>query len=113
MRDGRLFAAYSCCYDCHALQALCSKWVAVAGGRWKSLPQGKCQFLGIIMPVVISGIVCGTEQTYRAIASRIEADGVRMEDIEEVHAWFGVKEKWGDVEMTRLVQMFYYVVKSL
>jgi hypothetical protein len=55
MRDDRMFAPFSCCYDCHTLQAICAKWV-VENGKWKNLLQGKCQFKGIIMLVVISGI---------------------------------------------------------
>jgi hypothetical protein len=66
MRDNRMFAAFSCCYDCHVLQAICAKWVA-ENGKWRSLPQGKCQFEGIIMPVVISGINEGTDQTCNMI----------------------------------------------
>jgi len=43
MRDGRIFAGFSCCYDCHVPQAICSKW-AEENGRWRCLPDGACQF---------------------------------------------------------------------
>jgi len=62
MRDGRIFAGFSCCYDCHVPQAICSKW-AEENGRWRCLPDGACQFDQIIMPVVISGINEGIDET--------------------------------------------------
>jgi hypothetical protein len=66
MRDGQIFAAFSCCYNCYVLQAICSKW-AHENGRWRFLPNGTCQFDQIIMPVVISGINEGTDQTCNII----------------------------------------------
>jgi RecQ family ATP-dependent DNA helicase len=122
MRDDRMFAPFSCCYDCHAPQAICAKWVA-ENGKWKNLPQGKCQFEGIIMPVVISGINEGTDQTCNMIRDQIQRDGVEIgewngegisvEEWEEMYRWFGQREKWGDVEISRLVRVFYRIVKGL
>jgi hypothetical protein len=122
MKDGRIFAAYSCCYDCHVPQAICSKW-AHNNGRWRFLPNGTCQFDQIIMPVVISGINEGTDQTCNMIRDQIQRDGVNIgdwdkegitdEEWEEMYRWFGQKEKWGDVEVSRLVRVFYSIVKVL
>jgi hypothetical protein len=112
MRDDRIFAAYSCCYDCHVPQAICSRWVA-ENGKWRSLAQGKCQFEGIIMPLVISGIAEGTDQIYHMIKDRMEGDGIKFGDWEEMYKWFGQKEEWGGIEVSRLVQMFYRIVKDL
>jgi RecQ family ATP-dependent DNA helicase len=122
MRDGRIFAAYSCCYDCHVPQAICSKW-AHENGRWRYLPNGICQFDQIIMPAVISGINEGKDQTCNMIRDQIQRDGVKfgdwdkegitVEEWEEMYRWFGQKEKWGDVEISRLVGMFYNIVKRL
>jgi hypothetical protein len=122
IRDNRMFAAFSCCYDCHVLQAICAKWVA-ENGKWRSLPQGKCQFEGIIMPVVISGINEGTDQTCNMIWDQIQREGVEIgewngegisvEEWEEMYKWFGQREKWGDVEISRLVRVFYNIVKGL
>jgi hypothetical protein len=112
MRDDRIFAAYSCCYDCHVPQAICTKWAA-ENGKWKSLPQGKCQFEEIIMPLVISGIAEGTDQTYHMIKDRMEASGIKFGDWEEMYKWFGQKEEWGGIEVSRLVQMFHRIVKDL
>lgn len=113
MREGKIFAAYSCCYDCHAPQSICTKWVAAENGKWERLGQGKCQFEGIIMPLVISGIVEGTDETYNMIKDKMEQSGIQLEDEEEVYKWFGQKEDWGGIEVSRLVQMFYRIVKDL
>jgi hypothetical protein len=59
IRDDRIFAVHSCCYNCHAPQAIYARWVP-ENGKWRSLAQGKCQFEGIIMLLVISGIAEGT-----------------------------------------------------
>ena len=122
MRDRRIFAPYSCCYDCHVPQAICSKW-AHENGRWRCLPNGTCQFDQIIMPAVISGINEGTDQTCEMIREQIQRDGVNIGDWdregitvgewEEMYRWFGQREKWGDVEISRLVRVFYNIVKSL
>ena len=79
MRDGRIFAGFSCCYDCHVPQAICSKW-AEENGRWRCLPDGACQFDQIIMPVVISGINEGTDEACHMIQDQIQRDGVRIGD---------------------------------
>jgi hypothetical protein len=79
MRDGRIFAAYSCYYDCHMPQAICSKW-AHENGRWRYLPNGTCQFDRIIMPAVISRISEGTDQTYKMIRDQIQRDRVKIGD---------------------------------
>jgi hypothetical protein len=122
MRDGRIFAAFSCCYDCHVPQAICSKWTR-ENGRWRYMPNGTCQFDRIIMPVVISRINEGTDQTCNMIRDQIQRDGVEIgdwdkegitvEEWEEMYKWFGQKEKWGDVEVSRLVRVFYSIVKGL
>jgi hypothetical protein len=103
MKNGRIFAAYSCCYDCHVPQAICSKW-ADENGRWRFLPNGICQFDGIIMPVVISRINEGTDQTCKMIRDQIQRDrvnirdwdkeGITVEEWEEMYKWFGQIEKW-------------------
>jgi RecQ family ATP-dependent DNA helicase len=113
MRDDRMFAAFSCCYDCHVPQSICAKWVAAENGKWGRLAQGKCQFEGIVMPLVISAIGEGTDQIYNMIMDQIEGSGVSIRDEEETYKWFGQKEEWGGIEVTRLVQMFYRIVKSL
>jgi hypothetical protein len=112
MRDEKIFAAYSCCYNCHVPQAICSKWVP-ENGKWRSLAQGKCQFEGIIMPLVISGIAEGTDQIYDMIREQMEGSGIKFGEWEEMYKWFGQKEEWGGIEVSRLVQMFYRIVKDL
>ena len=112
MREDRIFAAYSCCYDCHVPQAICAKWVP-ENGKWKSLVNRKCQFEGVIMPVVISGIAEGPDQMYNMIKDRMEEGGIKFGDWEEMYKWFGQREEWGGIEVSRLVQMFYQIVKGL
>ena len=92
MREGRIFAPYACCYDCHAPQAICSKWVE-ENGKWKKLAQGKCQYEGIIMPLVISGIAEGTDETYNMIKERMESSGVQVGNWEDMYQWFGQKKE--------------------
>ena len=65
------------------------------------------------MLVVISSIVEGLDKTYEMIKDWIEGSGIRIGDQEEVYKWFGQKEEWGGIEVTRLVQMFYQIVRSL
>ena len=79
MRDDRMFAAFSCCYDCHVLQSICAKWVA-ENGRWRSLPNRKCQFEGIIMPLVVSAMGEGSDEIYQMIKEQIERGGTNIED---------------------------------
>jgi len=42
MGEDKIFAAYSCCYDCHAPQSICTKWAVAKNGKWERLGQGKC-----------------------------------------------------------------------
>ena len=72
IRDKRMFAPFSCCYNCHVPQSICAKWVAAENGKWERVAQGKCQFEGIIMLLVISAITKGTEQMYNMIKWRVE-----------------------------------------
>jgi hypothetical protein len=78
MREKRMFAAYSCCYDCHVPQDICEKWVADGNGKWRRLGSGKCQFEGIIMPLVISWIMKDTDESNDMIRNWLEGSGIEL-----------------------------------
>ena len=75
------------------------------------------------MLVVISRINKGTDQMCNMIRDQIQRDsvnigdrdkeGITVEEWEEMYRWFGQKENWGDVEVSRLVRVFYSIVKVL
>ena len=65
------------------------------------------------MPLVISGIAEGTDQIYNMIKEQMEGSGIKFGDWEEMYKWFGQKEEWGGIEVSRLAQMFYRIVRDL
>jgi superfamily II DNA helicase RecQ len=109
-RAGR-FAAFSCCFTCHVPQAICAGWERQEGerGRWKASGR-RCQFGDIVMPVVACtlGRRDGSgDQAIEAVEGWARADGVEPGDQEEVFRWLGQKMIWGEIEISRLVQVFY------
>lgn len=117
MRDKHLFGPYSCCFDCHAPQEICHKWVAKEGhkgrGKWERIASNKCQFDEIIMPTVISVMREGEDETQAVIINHIRQQGIDEFDKMQVNKWFGQKVEWGGMEVSRLVQVFHQVVKDI
>ena len=114
MSKKQLFALYSCCFICHAPQGICQMWVAENRG-WKRDTTKRCQFDNIIMPAIIASILegCCMDSIYRMMKNWIEEGDVRLGDWYEIYRWFGQKDKWGDVDISRLAKAFHKIAKEL
>ena len=114
MKENHWFALYSCCYDCHVPQAICQKWAQKKEqGRWDWLKGVDCQFKGIIMPMVITAIWEGEDWMVEMIMNWIKESRVEVGDQEQMCWWLGQKVEWGGIEVTRLIQVFYRIVRGM
>lgn len=113
--DGKAgkFAPYSCCFKCYVPQAICQSWQSQEGQQGKWRPTGRsCQFKDIIMPVVVCMLCQRGGWAEEDFENWATADGVNIREQEEVLRWLGQKIIWGDIEVSRLVQIFYRFEKG-
>ena len=88
MKKDRLFAPYSCCFDCHVPQAICQKWM-LENDRWKYVQTNRCQFEDIIMPVVITAVIegCCPDRIYQMMKNSLPEPGLYMLRYHSFYAW--------------------------
>ena len=114
MGERHWFELYSCCFDCHVPQAICQKWVQKKEqGRWERLSSVGCQFDNIIMPVVMTAMLEGKDWMIEMIQGWVEESGVEFGNQEQMYKWYGRKVEWGGIEASKLVQVFYRLVKGI
>jgi hypothetical protein len=113
MREKRLFTPFSCCTFCHVPQELCNKWeYNESNGRWKASDRD-CQLDEIIMPMVAVGIQEGEHWMLESMMQWAEEGKWEFGNSEHMHKWIGQQMKWGKVEISRLIQVFYEFVNHL
>ena len=73
-----------------------------------------CQFKGIVMPAFISMLHVHEKQLMDIVYKRmVIQDQEEWKDDIAVYKWLGKKVKWGGIEVSKLVQVFYKIAKSL
>src|SRR5258708_31652625 len=107
MEDERKYAAFSCWFACGVPQGICQRFEASPHGGWRQMAGIKCQFPGVVIPTVVSIMHLDPGGCSEPVYQCMEADGVDRDQDEQVYTWFGQKVRWGGIEATRLVQVFY------
>jgi RecQ family ATP-dependent DNA helicase len=108
MTDGRKYAPFSCCFPCGVPQAICQQFEPSPHGGWRQMAGIKCQFPGVVIPTVVSIMHLDPGGCSEPVYQWMEADGVDRDRDDQVYTWFGQKVRWGGIEATRLVQVFYF-----
>jgi len=114
-RNKRRFEKFSCCFYCYVPQAICQHWQQKdEQGWWKEVDGVDCQFKGIVMPAFISMLHIQEKWLMDIIYEGIVIqDQIEWGDEIEVYKWLGKKVKWGGIEVSKLVQVFYKISNSL
>jgi hypothetical protein len=125
--EGIQFERFTGCFDCGVAQKICSRWEEVREGSrcFKRVEDGVCQYRGVVQPVVAAIMVAGPlEVVKQAVYARMKVEGIwgtgeqlSEEDIEEMKRgmlrWFGKRVKWGLMEASVLLQVFYWLTVGL
>jgi hypothetical protein len=65
------------------------------------------------MPMVITAIWEGEDWMVEMIMNWIKESRVEVGDQEQMCWWLGQKVEWGGIEVTRLIQVFYRIVRGM
>jgi RecQ family ATP-dependent DNA helicase len=109
VKEGKRFEKFSCCHDCGVPQEICQKWEANGTGGYRRNNAIRCQYPGVVIPVVAVIWRVADEGKTRAINEWIRQDSVDIEEEEEVFKWFGRKIRWGGIEASKLCKVFYFL----
>lgn len=114
MADEKWFDRFSCCYHCHAPQAMCQRWQQKSEqGWWEEVGGVECQFGDIVIPGVYSMLNRGGSEEVWRLNEWAATEGVDLsKDLNEVCKWFGKRVEWGGIEGSRLLQVFFILAKS-
>jgi hypothetical protein len=85
------------------------KWEANGIGGYRRNNIIRCQYPGVIIPVVAVIWRVADPGKTRAINEWIRQDLVDIEEEEEVFKWFGRKIRWGGIEASKLCKVFYFL----
>ena len=96
-------APFSGCYQCGIPQAICQRWKQKEEQGWFQRVEGvKCQYQGVVIPVVTVIWYKGDCQGENIVREWMEIDRVDIKDEEKVYRWFGQRVKWGGIEGSKL-----------
>jgi hypothetical protein len=109
VQEGKRFEKFSCCHNCGVPQEICQKWEANGIGGYRRNNIIRCQYPGVIIPVVAVIWRVADPGKTRAINEWIRQDLVDIEEEEEVFKWFGRKIRWGGIEASKLCKVFYFL----
>lgn len=118
---------YAGCNQCGVPQQICMQWEGIHEGdqKFKQVPEGVCQYHGIIPAVVATIMMTGPlEVVKQEVWSRMQQQGIwganewldpSEEEVvtQEMLKWFTQKAIWGGIEASILFQMFYYLTIGL
>jgi hypothetical protein len=107
------YERFSSCYYCGVPQAICKQWVQKGGqGWWERDINGSCQYKGVLIGVVATLLAEGEDEAVEEVYKWIRGLGVEVEDIGAIYKWLGERVKWGGIEATRMVQVFYKLARA-
>jgi hypothetical protein len=115
------FERYAGCYECGVAQKICTRWREKQGGaqRFERVQDGICQYEGIVQEVVAAMMIAGPlEVVHEGVYTKMKALGIwgpegawNSADEKEVKKrmlqWFGKRVRWGLMEASVLLQVFY------
>jgi superfamily II DNA helicase RecQ/uncharacterized C2H2 Zn-finger protein len=111
MQTKRRFARFSCCHTCGVPQVMCQRWRQQEEQGWfEEDPTGRCQYPGVIIPVVAVILQAWHSNDTDIIYAWMKKDMVDITVVEERFKWFGQKVMWGGIEATNLCKVFYRFV---
>jgi len=119
------FERFAGCYECGVAQRICTRWSENGDQRFARIENGICQYKGIVREVVAAMMVAGPlEVVDKSIHQKMKALGIwgpegewGSEDIKAAKTrmlqWFGRRIKWGLMESSILLQVFYELTIGL
>jgi RecQ family ATP-dependent DNA helicase len=121
------FERYASCTFCKVAQQVCSRWAETRVGsrRFREVPQGICQYAGIIQPAVAAMMMAAPLEVvevgvYDVMRQEgIWGQGPKLygEEAAEVQRvmmiWFSRKIIWGSMEGSVLLRIFYRLTVGL
>jgi superfamily II DNA helicase RecQ len=114
MQEKVRFEKFSCCFECHVPQAICQQWEPGEGNiRWERVAGRQCQFMGVVMPAIISALYAEEQWVVGVMCDMAEKDGVDIQVDNAVYQWLGRRVEWGGVEASRLLQVFCKISEAL
>jgi superfamily II DNA or RNA helicase len=108
MKKGVRWEKYSCCFQCGVPQAICDRWERIPDEwGWRQVRPGRCQFPEVVTAVVATIMVEERARLGWTVMEWMRADGIDDRLDQAVYQWFGQRIVWGDIEATRMIQVFY------
>ncbi len=102
------YEVYSCCFFCGTPQEICKRWEEGNDGCWKMVKGVDCQYSGVIIPAVVAILGASDEDKWgQRLKEWGSEDDVDVMNGEKVRQWFGRRIRFGNMEATQLVKIFY------
>jgi hypothetical protein len=100
------------CPWCGVPRAICQQWHVSTEGGGKEEPGQQCQYIGMLVPAVITMLIDGCNEGWAVFGSWMDRDGVIWAKEAEVYEWFRQGIWWEGIEVARIVRVFYMLVNK-
>ncbi|KAM7210420.1 hypothetical protein V8F06_014193 [Rhypophila decipiens] len=91
--------------------ALCIRWKEEEGdgGRFRQVPGGRCQYQGLLIPILVGSMVKYGEQAMRVVEEMMKKDGVDRRERVGWYKWFGKLISWGGIQANQMCRVCVYL----
>lgn len=100
------------CPWCGVPRAICQQWHVSTGRGGEEEPGQRCQYIGILVPAVITMLIDGCDEGWAVFGSWIDRDGVIRTKQAEVFEWFRQEFSWEGIKVAQIVRVFYMLVNK-
>lgn len=106
------FQGQGCCSHCGIPRAICQRWQSEEDGDWEELQGQRCQYIGKLIPAVITMIVDGCDEGWAVVGNWMDRDEVMQTKQIEAFEWFRENTWWEGMEVARILRVFYMLVNK-
>lgn len=110
MRKRVRWAKYSCCFQCGVPQSLCASYRQRPDAGWDKIAGARCQFVGVLIPSVISIWVAGERLFNDWVRAQMQTEGIEQGedklDFDRVLAWMATLVHWGGIQSNKMCWVF-------
>jgi hypothetical protein len=99
------------CRWCGVPRAICRQWQVSTDGREEE-PGQRCQYIGILVPAVITMLMDGCSEGWVVFGSWMDRGGVMWTNQAEVFEWFRQGIWWERIEVAQIVRVFHMLVNK-
>jgi superfamily II DNA helicase RecQ len=102
------WARYSCCFDCGVPQAICTSYTERLDAGWDKIPGARCQFAGVLVPLVIAIWVLDDCRFTKWVQARMQREGIWHQDtgpsadFDQMVLWMASLVRWGGIQSNRM-----------